>query len=266
VALAFLSVAPARPAEVGEGVFEVRPGAVVRWPGDGIERCVLRDESQPPLDGACWFPIDLLAEGDLVVRRVRQGVEEQRVVRPAGYPYPLERIQVEDDSKVNPSTEDLARIAAEQRRVAGLWSWRTPRRFSLPLWAPLAEMPEGGRFGARRVFNGEPRSPHSGTDYSAAEGATVLAAASGRVGLAEEQFFAGRAVFLDHGEGLFSMYFHLSRILVRPGQEVRAGDLLGRVGSTGRVSGPHLHFAVRWRGARVDPGILLEPERATVLR
>jgi murein DD-endopeptidase MepM/ murein hydrolase activator NlpD len=244
----------------------VAPGVLVRWPGEHLERCAIGELGFTPLDGACWYPVDLLAGGSFRVTRKRAGVWEGRSLRVVDYPYPTERVEIADQTKVNPRPEDLARIEAEQKRVARLWSLSTPRRFALPLRAPLAELPAGGRFGARRIFNGEARSPHSGTDFPALTGTAVFAAAPGRVALAEDQFFAGRAVFLDHGDGLVTMYFHLSEIAVRPGQEVAAGERIGVVGATGRVSGPHLHFAARWRGARIDPTLLLEPSRAAVIR
>ena len=242
------------------------PGVLVRWAGDRLDRCAVGERGFAPLDGACWYPVDLLAEGTLSVSRRRAGVWERRALRIVDYPYPTERVEIADDAKVNPPPQDLARIEAEQKRVARLWTLDTPRRFDLPLAAPLAEMPAGGRFGARRIFNGEPRSPHSGTDFPAATGTAVSAAGPGRVVLAEDQFFAGRAVFIDHGDGLVTMYFHLSQIDVRPGQVVKAGEPIGKVGATGRVSGPHLHFAARWRGARIDPTLLLDPTRAPVIR
>ncbi len=239
---------------------------LVRWAGDRLDRCAVGERGFAPLDGACWYPVDLLATGSIRVSRRRAGVWERRTLEIVAYPYPTERVEIADPEKVNPPPQDLARIAEEQSRVARLWSLDTPRRFTLPLEAPLAQLPAGGRFGARRIFNGEPRSPHSGTDFPAAEGTAVFAAGPGRVALAEDQFFSGRAVFIDHGDGLVTMYFHLSEIAVRVGQEVRAGERVGRVGATGRVSGPHLHFAARWRGARVDPTLLLEPRRALALR
>ena len=245
---------------------DVPPGIVVRWAGEQLERCGLGERGFAPLANACWYPVDLLTTGTLRVTRKRAGKWEGRTLRIVEYPYPVERVEITDPDKVNPPPEDLARIAAEQKRVARLWTLDTARRFALPLAAPLGELPAGGRFGARRIFNGEPRSPHSGTDFPAAPGTAVYAAAPGRVVLAEDQFFAGRAVYIDHGDALITMYFHLSRIDVRPGQEVRAGDQLGLVGATGRVSGPHLHFAARWHGARVDPTLLLQPEKAVELR
>jgi len=141
----------------------------------------------------------------------------------------------------------------------------TPRRFALPLAPPLAELPAASRFGSRRVFNGQPRNPHSGADFAAKTGEPVRAVADGVVALAGNEFFAGNAVFLDHGDGLISMSFHLSEILVKEGDKVIRGQLLGKVGATGRVTGPHLHFGLRWHGARVDPLELLTGKPAVEL-
>lgn len=258
-------MATAATATVGTDL-TVAPGALVRWTGSEITLCSLGGEDFAPLDGACWLPVDLLAQGSVTVSRQVAGRRETKRLRIGAYPYPEQRITIEDDSKVNPGTADLARIEAEQKRVGRLWSLRSERRFKLPLAAPLDSLPEGGRFGARRVFNGQPRSPHGGVDYAARTGATVRAAAAGTVAIAEEQFFAGNAVYLDHGDGLITMYFHLSALLVKPGDQVVAGQAIGRVGVTGRASGPHLHWAARWRGARVNPELLLRPATAPALR
>lgn len=235
----------------------VDPGGLVRWTAPETDRCAMEGESWAPLGDTCWYPIDLLrAPGRATVVRTASGRRHEAAVRIAGYPYPEQRLTV-DESKVDLSAEDLARVQRENREIGRLWSRRTPRRFTLPLGPPLADMPPGGRFGARRVFNGRPSSPHSGADYSADSGTPVLAVAPGTVVLADEHFFAGNSVFLDHGDGLITMYFHLSRIEVEEGQEVEAARTVGRVGATGRATGPHLHFGARWRGARVDPGALL---------
>jgi murein DD-endopeptidase MepM/ murein hydrolase activator NlpD len=244
------SAAPAAPV--------VDPGGLVRWSGPGTERCAMEGESWAPLGDTCWYPIDLLRDpGRVTVVRTAGGRRHEAAVRIAAYPYPEQRLTIEDESKVDLSAEDLARVRRENREIGKLWSRRTPRRFTLPLGPPLADLPEAGRFGARRVFNDRPSSPHSGADYSAAAGTPVLAVAPGTVVLADEHFFAGKSVFVDHGDGLITMYFHLSAIAVEEGQEVEAGRTIGRVGATGRATGPHLHFGVRWRGARVDPGALL---------
>lgn len=233
------------------------PGTVVRWEGDALEACGRANEEWPPLAGACWYTFDLeLAPGPQGVWRRRAGVREEAVVVLTAYPYPTQRLEV-DDRKVHPKKQDLARIERESAAVAKLWAARGPARFTLPLAPPLARLPAAGRFGARRIFNGEARSPHSGADYPAAVGTPVLAAADGTVVLAADHFFSGKSVFIDHGDGLFSMSFHLSAIDVRVGDRVRRGQRLGAVGATGRVTGPHLHFGLRWRGARVDPALLL---------
>lgn len=114
----------------------------------------------------------------------------------------------------------------------------------------------------KRVFNGKPTSqPHTGIDYPTPVGSSVLAVADGTVVIAEDMFFEGNAVFIDHGNGLISMYFHLSDIDVAGGQEVKKGHILGRVGSTGRATGPHLFFGIRWHDARIDPKFVLEDPR-----
>jgi murein DD-endopeptidase MepM/ murein hydrolase activator NlpD len=148
-------------------------------------------------------------------------------------------------------------VRRENRDIARLWRRAGPRRFTLPLHPPLDPLPEGGRFGSRRVINGQPKSPHSGADYSAPAGVPVLAAGDGEVALVGDHFFAGRSVFIDHGDGLISMYFHMSRVGVKEGENVRRGQPIGAVGSTGRATGPHLHFGVRWHRARVAPALLL---------
>lgn len=234
----------------------VAPGTVVRWPGPSLLECELGGRRWRPLDGACLYPVDLGATGELeLVRRSPGGVASRRV-RVGAYPYPEQRLEVED-RYVAPSAAELERIEREKKRIGRLWSFESERRFALPLGAPLADLPDASRFGARRIFNGQPRSPHSGADFAATTGTPVLAVADGRVVLAEEHFFAGNSVFVDHGDGLISMSFHLSEIAVAEGDEVRRGQRLGAVGATGRVTGPHLHFAVRWHGARVDPALLL---------
>jgi murein DD-endopeptidase MepM/ murein hydrolase activator NlpD len=235
---------------------EVRPGSVVRWPGAELIDCSIRERRWQPLDGACWYPIDLEAQGELELVRRSSGGVASRKVRVGDYPYPTQELTVEE-KYVAPSKADLERIEREKQRVARLWSLDTPRRFTLPLAAPLAELPSSGRFGARRVFNRQPRSPHSGADYSAGAGVVVFAPADGTVALAEQHYFAGKSVYLDHGDGLISMAFHLSAIDVKEGDAVVRGQPIGKVGATGRVTGPHLHFALRWRAARVDPELLL---------
>jgi murein DD-endopeptidase MepM/ murein hydrolase activator NlpD len=240
------------------GVRTVVPGTVVRWSGAGTTSCNLGDRTWAPQGGVCFFPVDLEAKGSVRLERERGGRRETLSLRVGPYPYPEQRLEVEEKF-VHLSPQDEARAARETERVKALWLRETRLRFELPLGPPLEGKLEGSRFGARRVFNGEPRSPHSGVDLKAAAGSPVLAPADGVVLLAEEHFFGGNSVYIDHGGGLVSVVMHLQRIDVHAGDEVRRGQRLGLVGATGRVTGPHLHFGVRWHGARVDPGQLLGP-------
>lgn len=244
----------------------VRPGAVVRWSIEGVEKCgreargSIASRTWQAVAGTCWYAIDLLEPaGALEVFAQLDGRRRTAVIRVEEYPYPEQRITLEDSSRVELSTEDLARVRREQSRVRSLWSLDGPARFELPLKPPLRELGSAGSFGSRRYFNDQPRSPHSGADFPAATGDAVLSASAGKVVLAADLFFSGQSVFVDHGGGLISMYFHLSSISVTEGDEVEPGEVVGRVGQTGRTTGPHLHFGLRWRGARVDPSLLLGP-------
>jgi len=246
------------PRAFGQGpVAQVPPGTVVRWAGAGTQSCSLGKTSFEPLDGVCYYPIDLLRkEGVVDLGRSRGGQGESLAIRVGAYPYPVQKLTL-PPSQVDLSAEDLARVRRESADIGRLWGRSGPRQFTLPLHPPLDPLPGGGRFGSRRVINGQPKSPHSGADYSAGAGEPVLAAADGTVALADHHFFAGKSVFLDHGDGLISMYFHLSRVSVEEGQTVSRGQPIGAVGATGRATGPHLHFGIRWRRARVDPALLL---------
>jgi murein DD-endopeptidase MepM/ murein hydrolase activator NlpD len=234
----------------------------VRWAGEGIEACQLGARRFAPIAEACLYPVDLLhPAGPLTLLRWRAGRREQASVLVGRFDYPLQKLTL-PPGMVELAPQDAARVRREQAQVAPLWARDGARLFALPLGAPLAALPEGGRFGNRRIINGRPRSPHGGSDFSVPAGTPVLAAADGEVVLVAEHFFGGRSVFLDHGDGLITMYFHLSRIDVAEGRQLKRGECLGAVGSSGRATGPHLHFGVRWRGARIDPSLLLgDPAR-----
>ena len=147
-----------------------------------------------------------------------------------------------------------ARVQQEQATLNRLWDTATPdRRWRGAFRMPLDGVGAPNGFGVRRIINGEPRAPHTGVDFAAPAGTAVLAANAGTVALAVEHFFSGRAVILDHGLGLYTMYFHLQETLVHEGQRVAQGEAIGRVGSTGRATGPHLHWGARLYGARIDP-------------
>ena len=176
--------------------------------------------------------------------------------------YGTENIELGDIPQANPSPADLRRNTRDQALLAKVWAKREgPARFTLPLGAPAAPLPEAKGFGAQVDLQRQDRvggdSLRASTTPCAA-GTPVVALADGTVVIAEDLFFTGKAVFIDHGNGLVGMYFHLSEIKVQAGQDVKKGETLGLVGSTGRVSGPHLHLGVRWHDARIDPRPLLD--------
>ncbi len=156
------------------------------------------------------------------------------------------------------SPENQERAARESREIGEVYATLTPTAlWSEPFIVPIPGAQGGRNFGHRRVFNGEPRAPHSGADLGASTGADIHASNSGRVVLAKDFFFNGNAVFVDHGLGVYTMYLHLSEILVDVGDRVERGQVVGLAGATGRVTGPHLHWGARILDARVDPFSLL---------
>ncbi|MBI4574301.1 MAG: M23 family metallopeptidase [candidate division NC10 bacterium] len=173
--------------------------------------------------------------------------------------FPVQRLTVSRPF-VELDAASLERVNREKAVLDRLWETLTPERlWRGPFRIPLEGTGPGVGFGERRIINGEARAPHTGTDYSAPPGAPVLAANAGTVALVADHFFAGTSIILDHGLGLYTMYFHLQESLVQPGQRVERGQAIARVGSTGRATGPHLHWGARLQGARIDPRELLQP-------
>ena len=167
--------------------------------------------------------------------------------------FEIEKLRV-SQKFVELSPEDSKRAAEEQQRLRELFARVTPERlWQGPFRMPLDGVRTGSNFGRRRILNGQPRSPHSGLDLSAPAGTPVRAPQRGRVAFAGELFFAGNTVILDHGLGLFTLYGHLESISVSVGDVVEPGANLGRVGSTGRATGPHLHWGMSVNAARVNP-------------
>ena len=212
-------------------------------------------------DGGRWTALVGIAlssaPGTLSLKVKRQGSSETIVkfqIKP--FRYAEQRLKVAP-GHVDLSADDTARYERERVRLAQVMATFTEvQPEALQLMQPSSGR-RSSSFGLRRVFNGQPRNPHSGMDIAAAQGAPVLAAASGVVIDTGDYFFNGNTVWLDHGSGLLTMYCHLSEIDVKAGDRVSSGDLIGKVGSTGRATGPHLHWSVSLNRAMVDPALFL---------
>jgi murein DD-endopeptidase MepM/ murein hydrolase activator NlpD len=166
--------------------------------------------------------------------------------------FPMRHLRV-DEAFVNPPAAVQERIEREAKTLEAIWNAPPSERLWSGRFIRPVPQPANSRFGTRSVFNGVPRSAHGGADFLSPSGTPVHAPNGGRVVLARDLYFSGNTVIIDHGVGLFSTLAHLSAIDVREGDTVRPGQIVGRVGATGRVTGPHLHWAVRASFARVDP-------------
>ncbi|HRO57741.1 MAG TPA: peptidoglycan DD-metalloendopeptidase family protein [Burkholderiaceae bacterium] len=217
-------------------------------------------------DGGRWTAIvgiALAAEPGARELSVKRAGEPERelsfVVEPVKYAE--QRLKV-PRGKVDLSKEDLARFERERKHLAGVMATNSD---AVPVSFRFVQPTEGPRsssFGLRRFFNDQPRNPHSGMDIAAPTGTPVVAAGDGRVIDTGDYFFNGKTIWIDHGSGLMTMYCHLSEIDVNVGDTVAAGERIGAVGATGRVTGAHLHWSVSLNRAMVDPELFLAPEPA----
>jgi len=171
--------------------------------------------------------------------------------------YRERHLTITNERQVNPNAEDMERInreSVEMRQAFSTWSESLEPVFAMNL--PVDGV-RSSSFGSRSFFNGQPRNPHSGMDIAAPEGTPILAPAPGVILTTGNYFFNGNTIIMDHGHGLISLYCHMNTIDVEPGAEIAAGEQIGQVGSTGRVTGPHLHWSVNLNNVRVDPALFL---------
>jgi len=244
------------------------PGGIVTFTlsGGPDDRPVVTYAGRPVLvswNQASWMaivgiPLDT-EPGEYHVEVQQPGANERQLAfKVAAKKYAVQQLKV-PPNQVNLSPEDEARVARESEKVRGAIDAYTP---DAPVTLRLVQPAPGRRsssFGLRRMFNGEARKPHSGMDIAASIGTPIKAPLAGRVTDVGNYFFNGNSVIVDHGQGLVTMYCHLSRIDVQVGQELKTGEVLGAVGKTGRVTGPHLHWGVALNGAMVDPALFIGP-------
>ncbi len=171
--------------------------------------------------------------------------------------YPVQHITLKDTSKVELSDENKARAVSEIATIKELkLHWRDEKNTDLDFIIPAVGR-LSGNFGLRRVFNGQPRSPHAGLDVAVPRGTPIKASAHGKVLAVDDYFFNGKTIFVDHGNGLITLYCHLDKIDVLSGDTVNKGQQIGLSGQTGRATGPHLHWSVILNGAMVDPALFI---------
>jgi murein DD-endopeptidase MepM/ murein hydrolase activator NlpD len=267
---ALLSVVQAAAPAVDVRARAIEPGEVVLVTVESVPPVTVHafDRDWPAYldDGRRWralVGIDLDTKPgryDMAVRIGDGVVHRTLIVRP--HTFPTRRLSV-DPNLVHPPPDQQARVEREARETREIWSHPAQARlWSRPFARPVAD-PANSAFGTRSIYNGEPRPPHAGADFLSPSGRPIEAPNAGRVVLAAPQYFSGNTVIIDHGLGLFSLLAHLSEIDVKAGDTVTRGQMIGKVGATGRVTGPHLHWTVRLNNARVDPLSLLYVSGAT---
>ena len=272
VALAPQARPAAAPIAVSAAARSIQPGEIVMLTiavPEGTDRVSVRafdrDLACHKLDGRTWqalvgidlgaaarsYPVTIEAHGASGVSTLTYPL---RVVARA---FPTRRLRV-NDAFVNPPAAETARITREAAQLAALWNTSAGDLLWTGAFVRPVPGPANSAFGTRSFFNGQLRSRHSGGDFLSPQGTPVRSPGAGNVALAADLYFSGNTIVIDHGAGLFSLLAHLSVMDVKAGDHVAAGDLVGKVGATGRVTGPHLHWAVRAGGARVDPLSLLD--------
>ncbi len=245
------------------------PGGVITFniPGAPDEKPVVKHDGRPAMvvrQGSEWLAILGLTldvtPGPQAIDVEQPGSDPRQItfeVKPKQYR--TQQLTVAP-AMVNPSPENEERIAREREKVRVALETFSPDAPATLRMAPPVPGRKSSSFGLRRVFNGESRRPHSGMDIAAPAGTPIKAPLAGRIIDVGEYYFNGNNVMIDHGQGLVTMYCHLSKIRVKLGQDVKSGDVIGDVGATGRVTGPHLHWGVSLSGAMVDPALFLPPE------
>lgn len=254
-----------RVSAVPGGIAIIELGATAQKPQahyEGKKVLVTRQEGQ-------WLALvglDLATKpGTHTLRTYIDGKEGELHFQVSDKQYEEQHITLKNKRMVNPYAKDLERIRGDQARSRKAFaSWDEARDAELGFATPVNGR-LSGTFGKKRFFNEQPRKPHSGLDIAAPTGTPIIAPAAGTIIETGDYFFNGNTVFIDHGEGLITMFCHMDSIKVKVGQQVAQGETVGTVGMTGRVTGPHLHWTVSLNNNRVDPGLFLSRETMAAL-
>ena len=260
VFLAFAGPALACPLQLGGSVSQ---GQLVMGRAEPGTRIVFKEVELriDPASGSFAFGIDRDAEGEATLDvTCPDGARQHHHVAILKREYDIERIDGLPENTVTPPKELLARIRRENGwiREARARDTEIPRFLDGFIWPIVGRI--SGHYGRQRILNGKPRSPHLGVDVAAPEGTPVKAAAEGEVTLAESDlFYTGGTIVIDHGHGVTTIYLHMSEVNVAVGQWIAQGEIIGAVGATGRVTGPHLDWRINWFQVRLDPELSVGP-------
>ena len=241
----------------------VQQGGVGRWSGLPAAQCGIYGKRYDAVDGVCYYPVDIKAPVGIheIALWDREGKRHDGSLRVEKASFPDVDMKLPDslDRFLHPSPDEQRRAAEEHAAVMKLFvATLAAPHFSLPLAAPAQPLPKSeDDFGSLRRFDASTTSLHSGRDFPIPAGRTLHAPADGIVVLVQDQFYSGTSVYIDHGDGLVSMLFHLQKASVKTGDAVKRGQAVGLVGATGRATGPHLHLGLRWLDRRIDPLVLL---------
>jgi murein DD-endopeptidase MepM/ murein hydrolase activator NlpD len=229
------------------------------------ESCGVYGKRYPAVAGDCYYPVDIKTPvgAHEIALWDTDGKRHLGTLAVQARDFPEVAIELPPRlmQYVDVSPEDAKRAAGETAAVKKvLPGSKSPPMFTLPLHKPAKVLPKSeDDFGSKRLFNGKTHSLHSGRDFPVGMKNPVLAVADGTVVLVADHFYTGNAVYIDHGGGLVSMYFHLDSATVHEGDSVKRGERIGKIGGTGRATGPHLHVGLRWQSQRIDPLPLFDP-------
>ena len=209
-------------------------------------------------DGYFVFGIDRDRKFDVLVTKIKEGKKEKIIKKVFKRKYKIQRIDGLPENKVTPPEEVYKRIKDENYRIGEARAINSnliffKNKFIMPVNGIVT-----GVYGSQRILNGKPRWPHYGIDIAAKQGTKIKASGSGIITMAEDDlYYTGGTVIMDHGHGISTIYSHLEKVIVRVGDEINQGDIIGTVGSTGRSTGPHLDFRINWFQTRLDPMTVL---------